>query len=108
MKKILIIGGFGFLGKNLNNELDNTNYEIYNESRRTSCDMLDFDSLKNKISLINPDIIINCSAHVGSIAYVSKFPADVVHDNTLMYLNLYKVVNEINPNEFTGEFTRYR
>jgi GDP-L-fucose synthase len=96
MKKILILGGFGFLGKNLNNEFTNSNFIIFNESRRTGCDLTNFNSVKEKISKINPDIIINAAAHVGSINYVSKFCADVASDNTLMYVNLYKVLCELN------------
>jgi GDP-L-fucose synthase len=96
-EKILILGGFGFLGKNLNN-IFNNEYQIFNESRRTNCDLIDYKSIKTKIQTINPDIIIHSAAHVGSISYVSKYPADVVHDNSLMYINLYKAISEINPN----------
>ena len=96
MKKILILGGFGFMGKNLNQELDPTRYTITNESRRTGCDARDYAALKQKIQHINPDIIINAAANVGSIAYVSQYAADVVHDNTLMYVNLYRAVAEVN------------
>ena len=96
MKKILILGGFGFMGKNLNQVLDPTRYTIVNESRRTGCDARDYAVLKQKIQHINPDIIINAAANVGSIAYVSQHAADVVHDNTLMYVNLYRAVSEVN------------
>jgi GDP-L-fucose synthase len=59
--------------------------------------MLNYETLFEKIKSINPDVIIHSAAHVGSISYVSNFAADVVHDNTLMYINLYKAVKEINP-----------
>lgn len=98
MKKILILGGFGFMGKNLNEVFKESGYEIFNESRRTDCDMTNYSQLKGKIKRINPDIIIHAAAHVGSIMYVSNNSAQVVHDNTLMYINLFKAVSEVNTN----------
>jgi GDP-L-fucose synthase len=97
-EKIMILGGFGFMGKNLNEIFTSSDYKIYNESRRTNCDITNYTQLKNKIKTINPDIIINAAAHVGSISYVSQYPADVIFDNTLLYLNIYNAVKEINPN----------
>jgi GDP-L-fucose synthase len=98
MKKILILGGFGFLGKNINEIFKNSEYQIFNESRQTGCDLLNFDNLKNKIETIQPNYIINSAANVGSIDYVSKNCADVCHDNSLMYINLYRAVKEVNTN----------
>ena len=98
MKKILILGGFGFLGKNINEIFKNSEYEIFNESRRTGCDLLNFDNLKNKIESIRPNCIINAAAHVGSMDYVAKNCADVCHDNSLMYINLYRAVKEVDNN----------
>jgi GDP-L-fucose synthase len=96
MKKILILGGFGFLGKNLNKVFQNSNYKIYNESRQTGCDILNYDNLLDVVKTINPDIIINSSAHVGGVDYVSKNSADICGDNSLMYINIYKVINAVN------------
>jgi len=98
MKKILIIGAYGFLGKNLVNELDKTNYSLFKESRRTGFDLFDLKNVEQKFFNIQPDIIINCAAHVGSMPYVSKYSADVCNDNCLMYLNLYKAVSTVCPN----------
>jgi GDP-L-fucose synthase len=97
MKKILILGGFGFMGKNLNQILDPGKYILESQSRRTGCDMRDLVTLRDKIQSIAPDIIIMAAANVGSISYVSKYAANVVHDNTLMYVNLYQAVTEVNP-----------
>lgn len=94
--RILILGGFGFMGKNLNEVFKGSDYEIFNESRRTGCDMTNYDQLKLKIESINPDVIIYAAAHVGSISYVMKYSGDIVNDNTMMYLNLYRAVKDVN------------
>ena len=96
-KKILILGGFGFMGKNINIAFENDDrYEIINESRRTDCDMRDLSQLKEKLTEINPDIIINAAAIVGSLNYLTTYAGDVIHDNSLIYLNLYRAVSEAN------------
>lgn len=98
MQKILILGGFGFMGKNLNQIFKDSKYQIFNESRSSGCDMTDINQLISTIEKIQPDIIINAAAHVGSIAYVTKYAADVCRDNSLMYINLYQAVSQINKN----------
>ena len=100
MKKILILGGFGFMGKNLNAIFStDPNYEIFNESRRTDCDMNVLWKLRDKLEDIKPDIIINAAAHVGSLGHLSKYTADVIYENSVMYLTLYKAVSRMSKKE---------
>lgn len=97
MKKILILGGHGFMGRNVNVAFyQNENYEIYNESRRTDCDITDESQLRLVLKEIKPDIVINCAANVGSINYVTNYAADVINDNSQMYLSLYRTIAEVN------------
>lgn len=97
MKKILVLGGHGFMGKNIQDVFEGSNYEMLYESRRTGFDLDDYSNTRVMLKQLEPDIIIYAAAHVGSIGYVSEFSADVVNDNSQMYLNLYKAVAEINP-----------
>jgi GDP-L-fucose synthase len=97
MKKILILGGFGFMGKNINKVFaGDDKYVIINESRRTGCDLTDFPQFLLKLKSIQPDIIIYAAAKVGSINYVGNHCAEVIHENSQMYLNLYKAVSKVN------------
>ena len=84
------------MGKNLNQIFKNSEYQIFNESRRTGCDMTNLKQLSSTIKQTQPDIIINAAAHVGSIAYVTKYAGNVIRDNSLMYINLYETVAQIN------------
>jgi GDP-L-fucose synthase len=98
-KKILVLGGHGFMGKNIKSLFDDDeNYQMFYISKRDGFDFRSIEDLNKLLLQIDPDIIIFAAANVGSISYVSKNSAQVVHDNTLMYLNLYKSISEINKN----------
>ena len=84
MKKILVFGGHGFLGKNLKSEFDNSNHIVHYVSRRDGIDLTDEDSVMNTLKMVNPDFVIHAAAHVGSINYVSKNSTDIIQDNSKM------------------------
>ena len=95
--KILIIGGHGFVGKNINELLKDSPHEVISLSRVDGFDLTDYKSTEEHLTKLKPDVIMNCAAHVGSLHYVSEYTADVVDDNTQMILCLYRAVKNVCP-----------
>lgn len=88
-KKILIIGSTGFVGKKLNSYLKNKNYSVYGFSKSTGVNLLNQKHVETKLASIKPEYIINCAANTGSLHYVIRNSADIVHDNIVSTLNIY-------------------
>jgi GDP-L-fucose synthase len=96
--RALVLGGTGFVGENLVNRLNQEEgYHVDSCSKSTGVDILDYESILNKIKQTKPDIIFNMASHGGSMMYVRDFAADVYSDNLQMCLNIYKAVLEVNP-----------
>lgn len=98
MKKILVLGGTGFLGKQIIKQLSKTSNEVESVSRREGIDIKNLIQFRNKLESFQPDIIINCAAHVGSVHYAIQFAGDMIYDNMQIELNLYKAVQASCPN----------
>lgn len=95
--KIALLGAAGFAGKNVTEHLEKNNFNVFKISRQNGYDLRNFDDNLRFIEEANPDVIINCSAHVGSLNYVTEYAADVISDNSQMILNLYRAVKQKNP-----------
>lgn len=94
-KKVLILGNRGFVGRNIENLLNNGAHDVHGLGRTTGCDLLDFEASRNAIERVRPDYIVNCAAHVGSAGFLKEFAADVVDQNMRMILNLYKILRNL-------------
>ena len=94
--KILIPGGFGFIGSHVVGSLNDLGHNAIPVSRRNDVDFFNYESVQSCLINIKPDLIINCAANVGSINYVSSKQADVIHTNVQIALNMYKAISEIN------------
>lgn len=95
---ILILGGYGFVGKNIVELLKDSKHKIFPLSRCVGLDLTDFASATKHFCNLKPDVIINCAAHVGSLHYVTEYAGDVVDDNIQIILCLYRAVKEVCPN----------
>jgi GDP-L-fucose synthase len=97
MLKIIIFGGFGFVGSAIRLVLKN-NYNVISLSRRNNCDLNNEKVIIKNIDKYNPNIIINCASHVGGLNYINKSPVNVFRDNLKIYINLYEAVRKTKKN----------
>ena len=97
MKKILVLGGNGFLGKHVMKILKEKGYQATSISRHEGCDITDLPVFVARLLIEKPDVIINCAAHVGSVQYAIQYAGDMIHDNMQIVLNIYKGVQQACP-----------
>ena len=97
--KIALLGGTGFVGKNVAHVLEENNLPYTNISLSTGTDLRNPESVSSVLELEKPDVIINCAAHVGSLNYVSEQAATVITDNSRMILSLYEAIAKYCPKD---------
>lgn len=97
-KKVLVLGGTGFLGKHVMRLLEaDAHISPVSLSRHEETDIRDLPLFEKRLRDIAPDFIINCAAHVGSLHYVTTYAADVIRDNTVLLANMYEAVKNVCP-----------
>ncbi|MBL7855234.1 MAG: NAD-dependent epimerase/dehydratase family protein [Cyclobacteriaceae bacterium] len=93
---ILLLGASGFVGRNVSEELRVRNIPFQPSSRTNGTDLRDLEAARSHFKGFNPDVVINCAAHVGSLNYVTEQAARVMLDNSRMILNMYQALAELN------------
>lgn len=85
MKKILVTGGTGMLGKHLLDEFP----EAYFPTRQ-EMDLLDYQAIDNLIKSYQPTHIIHAAAKVGGIIDNINKPCDFLEENLLINTNIIR------------------
>ena len=94
---ICLLGSTGFVGRNVAGVLQNNNVAFKPVSRSLGTDLRDPEQSYRALKEINPAIIINCAAHVGSLNYVTRQAATVIADNSRMILSMYEAAAKACP-----------
>lgn len=98
MKRVLVLGATGFVGSNICNHFTNEGIAFEQISRSLGVDLRDPIETRTAFKALQPEWIVNCAAHVGSLNYVTQQAAEVVSDNTRMILSMYEAVHASCPN----------
>ena len=91
---ILLLGHTGFLGKNILKYSIERDFKVTQISSK-ECDLKNYNEVFECFKeLKGIDLIINCAANVGSVHYVTKHAADVITENSLISINIYKAAQK--------------
>ncbi len=88
MKKIVITGGQGFLGKHVQKQLVSRGADpkSFVMPRSSQVDLRDFSAAKSLMK--DADMVFHLAARVGGIGFNQKFPGALFFDNASMGLNV--------------------
>jgi GDP-L-fucose synthase len=86
-RPVVVTGGQGFLGSRVAARLLALGARAISISRRSGCDLRDLDAAERFLRAHRPEIVINCAAHQGGIAYQRLRPGTIFFDNLLMGAN---------------------
>lgn len=90
MKKILVTGATGFLGKRLVKKLKSQGYDPVTTSLSLGVDLRNEAEAIDLFEKTKPDYLLNCASFVGGIQFGYKYPADLFENNLLMNVNILK------------------
>ena len=83
MKKILVTGGTGLVGRHLQEILPDA---IYLSSK--DCNLTDINCVSNLMNKYQPDIVIHLAARVGGILDNVRYPVEYLEQNVMMNTNI--------------------
>lgn len=100
LKKIVVTGGAGFLGRHVCQELEKRGVQkekIY-IPRSANCDLRQYEQAAQAIA--GADLVFHLAAKVGGIGFNQKYPGELYFDNASMGLNLIEASRKAGVKKF--------
>jgi GDP-L-fucose synthase len=90
-KSVLVTGGTGFLGKPTMRLLEAAGAKA-RSTRSATEDLREIEAARRAIA--GADVVLHLAANVGGIGYNLRNPGPLVHDNSLMAVNVFEACRE--------------
>ena len=87
MKRILVTGGAGFLGKHVMRRLESLGHEVF-VSKMENCDLRSQSDTHQIFDRVRPQIVINLAAAVGGISANMAKSGQFFYDNLMIGMNV--------------------
>jgi len=97
--KILVAGSKGLVGTAVVKKLESLGLDHIGISR-SDADLLDYNSTRKLINLLQPTCVIDAAAVVGGIKYNSEFPVNFLRENLEIQNNLMRASHEASVKKF--------
>lgn len=107
MKKVLLTGATGFVGKNIINKLGSS-YNIISIGSK-QCDLRNQIECQKLVAELKPDVVIHAAGTVGGIGANKENPGVFLYDNLIMGTNLihHSMLNNVNKFIMLGTVCSY-
>ena len=99
---VAVVGGGGFLGSHVVRELAERSCIAIVPRTADGWDFRSPRSVADFFREHRPQVVINCAAHQGGIAYQRMAPADIFDDNLLMGLHTMKSAREADVQKYVN------
>ena len=99
-KKIVVTGGGGFFGSHIVSRLKKISCKVFIPSTKDGIDFRKKEDCLSYFGSTKPNIIINCAANQGGIAYHKGRQADLFMDNMIMGIFLMQAASTVGVDKF--------
>ena len=92
--KIIVLGGFGFIGSRISYYLKKQ-HKVLQVSRRNGFNIFKKNKIKSLFKKFKPDVVVNCASSHGGLDYINFAPATTFKDNSKKYFETYNAVAKL-------------